>query len=129
MVTAGRALPTVQATTHKLDSRHHGGDLWVSAWWADYPDPDGFLRGMFSLWPTLRADDELQELVAEARSLRDRATRMRAYNTIDRIVVSERAYLLPISYGRAMILRRPWVENVWANSMSSVHFDQVEVRR
>ncbi len=125
----GARFRTVQATTHKLDSRHHGGDLWVSAWWADYPDPDGFLRGMFSLWPTLRADDELQELVAEARSLRDRATRMRAYNTIDRIVVSERAYLLPISYGRAMILRRPWVENVWANSMSSVHFDQVEVRR
>ena len=130
VVTAGRALPRRSRRRRTSSTAaSHGGDLWVSAWWADYPDPDGFLRGMFSLWPTLRADDELQELVAEARSLRDRATRMRAYNTIDRIIVSERAYLLPISYGRAMILRRPWVENVWANSMSSVHFDQVEVRR
>ena len=68
-------------------------------------------------------------LVTEARSLRDRAARIRAYNAIDRVIVSERAYLLPISYGRSMILRRPWVENVWANSMSGVHFDQVEIRR
>ena len=125
----GARFRVVRTSDHKLEGHSHGGHVWVSSWWADYPDPDGFLRGMFSLWQTMRADAELQELVTEARSLRDRAARIRAYNAIDRVIVSERAYLLPISYGRSMILRRPWVENVWANSMSGVHFDQVEIHR
>jgi ABC-type transport system substrate-binding protein len=52
---------------------------------------------------------------------------MRLYHQIDRILVAERAFLLPISYSRTLILRRPWVENVWANAMSGAYFDEVVV--
>lgn len=54
---------------------------------------------------------------------------MQLYNDLDRLIVTERALLLPIAYGRSLLVRRPWVENVWANSMSGAHFDEVTVNR
>jgi hypothetical protein len=54
---------------------------------------------------------------------------MTLYNDLDRLIVAERALLLPIAYGRSMLVRRPWVENVWANPMSGAHFDEVTITR
>jgi hypothetical protein len=50
---------------------------------------------------------------------------MRLYHEIDRLFVAERAAILPLSYGRSMLVRRPWVENLWANPMSGIQLDQV----
>jgi ABC-type transport system substrate-binding protein len=103
--------------------------LWVSGWTADYPDPDGFFRGLLrSGWPFYR-DEEIVELLEQARSLQNQGERMRHYHEIDRLWVAEHAAILPIAYPRALLLRRPWVERLWANPLSRAHLDDVVVRQ
>ena len=104
--------------------------FWVSGWTADYPDPDGFFQGLLNAtdWPLYR-DDQIDELLTRARSLRDQSERMRLYHEVDRLWVSEHAAVLPLFYGRTMLLRRPWVEGLWANPLTKVQLDQVVVTR
>jgi ABC-type transport system substrate-binding protein/class 3 adenylate cyclase len=103
--------------------------LWLSGWTADYPDPDGFFRGLLkSGWPFYR-DEEITELLEQARSLQDQGERMRIYHEIDHLWVAEHAAILPIAYPRALLLRRPWVERLWANPLSRAHLDEVVVVR
>jgi ABC-type transport system substrate-binding protein/class 3 adenylate cyclase len=103
--------------------------LWVQGWTADYPDPDGFFRGLFRMgWP-FYCDEEINELLAEARSLQDQDDRMRRYHDIDYLWVAEHAAILPISYGRTMLLQRPWVEGLWASPLHGAHLDQIVVKR
>ncbi len=106
-----------------------GAHFWFAGWTADYPDPDGFFRGLFEIeWPFYR-DEELRELLQRARFLTDRDERMRLYHEVDRLWVAEHAAILPVAYPRMMLLRRPWIEGLWANPLSRPQLDQVEVRR
>jgi ABC-type transport system substrate-binding protein len=102
--------------------------MWWTGWTADYPDPDGFFRGLLLLgqWPFYR-DDDILELLERARSLRDQGERMRLYHEIDHLWVGEHAAILPIAYPRSILLRRPWVEGLWASPLSRAHLDTVVV--
>ncbi len=105
-------------------------DLWVSGWTADYPDPDGFFRGLFkaSGWPFYR-DAEIEDVLERARSLQNQGERMRLYHELDRLWVNERAAIMPLFYGRTLILRRPWVEGVWATPLTRVQLGEVVVTK
>lgn len=113
------------------DHRHppESSDLWFSSWTADYPDPDGFFRGLFRLDLPLMLGGELGELLDEARALTEPAERMRLYEAIDRLIVSERALMVPVSYGRSMLVHRTWVSGVWANALSKAHLARAIVSR
>jgi ABC-type transport system substrate-binding protein len=101
--------------------------LWWSGWTADYPDPDGFFRGLLTHgWPFYR-DDDILERLAEARSLRDQGERMRVYHEVDKLWVAERAAILPVAYPRSVLLRRPWIAGLWASPLSRAHLDTVVV--
>ena len=102
--------------------------MWWTGWTADYPDPDGFFRGLLTLgkWPFYR-DDDILELLERGRSLRDQGERMRVYHEIDHLWVGERAAILPIAYPRSNLLRRPWIEGLWASPLSRAHLDTVVV--
>jgi ABC-type transport system substrate-binding protein/class 3 adenylate cyclase len=103
--------------------------FWVDGWTADYPDPDGFFRGLLrSGWPFYR-DEEITELLEQARSLQDQGERMRLYHEIDHLWVAEHAAIVPIAYPRALLLWRPWIERLWANPLSRAHLDEVVVNR
>ena len=103
--------------------------LWISGWWADYPDPDGFFRGLFRVgWP-FHDDEEIDDLLNEGRTLQNQDERMRIYHEIDRHWVAEEAAILPISYGRDLLLRRPWVDGVRANPLHRPHLDGIVVNR
>jgi ABC-type transport system substrate-binding protein len=106
------------------------GEMWLSGWTADYPDPDGFFRGLFYAtgWPFYR-DAEIEDLLEQARSLRNQGERMRLYHEIDRLWVAEHAAILPLFYGRTALLTRPHVQGLWANPISKAQLDQVVVRR
>ncbi len=102
--------------------------MWWTGWTADYPDPDGFFRGLLTLgWPFHR-DEDILELLERARSLRDQGERLRLYHEVDRRWVGEQAAILPIAYPRSVLLRRPWVEGLWASPLSRAHLDTVVVR-
>jgi ABC-type transport system substrate-binding protein/class 3 adenylate cyclase len=101
--------------------------MWLSGWTADYPDPDGFFRGLFrGSWPFYR-DDEIEEIIVAARSLGDQGERLRLYHQVDRLWVTEHAGVLPLSYSRAVLARRPWVEGLSATPLSKAQLDAVVV--
>src|SRR5919197_6740382 len=54
--------------------------MWVSGFGADYPDPDGFFRGMFREPFPFYRDDEIEEMIVEARALGNQSERMRLYH-------------------------------------------------
>jgi ABC-type transport system substrate-binding protein/class 3 adenylate cyclase len=111
---------------HDIGDEH---DLWLSGWSADYPDPDGVFRGFLrSGWPFYE-DEEVGELLERARSCGDQSERLRLYHELDRIWVNEHAAIVPVSYGRAMVVRRPWVKGAWVNPLQRAHLDQVVVDR
>ncbi|MDQ4081740.1 MAG: ABC transporter substrate-binding protein, partial [Actinomycetota bacterium] len=126
----GARVNVVRVGEHVWSSHLDGHQMWVSGWTADYPDPDGFFRGLFygTGWPFYR-DDEIDGLIAKARSLRDQGERMRLYHEVDRLWVAEHAAILPLFYNRRMLVRRPWVEGLWANPLTQAQLDQVVVRR
>jgi ABC-type transport system substrate-binding protein/class 3 adenylate cyclase len=102
--------------------------LWVSHWKADYPDPDGFFRGLLTSDLPFYVDDDIEELLERGRSLGNKDERMRLYHELDRLWVTEHAAILPLSYGRSVAVRRPWIEGFWANPLSKASIDQVVVK-
>jgi ABC-type transport system substrate-binding protein/class 3 adenylate cyclase len=103
--------------------------VWLVTWIADYPDPDGFFRGLLTdRHDRLLEDPDLTALLGEARASRDRDERLRLYSEVDHRLV-ERALLLPVAYSRSVLLTRPWVSGVWANALTPIRFDQAIVER
>jgi hypothetical protein len=86
----------------------------VSGFGADYPDPDGFFRGLFREPFPFYRDDEIEEMIIEARSLGNQPERMKLYHAIDR---------------RSVAAHRPWIDRFWANPLSKASLDRVVVER
>ena len=109
-------------------SLEEGDDMWLSGWTADYPDPDGFFRGLFraSGWP-FYLDAEIEEIFERAGSLQSSTERMRLYHELDRLWVAEHAAILPVFYGRTMLVRRPWIQDLWTTPLTRLQLDQVVV--
>jgi ABC-type transport system substrate-binding protein/class 3 adenylate cyclase len=101
--------------------------LWLTGWTADYPDPDGFFRGLLLQDSPVYCDEDILELLEQGRSLQVQDERLRAYHEVDRLWVSEHAAVLPLSYPRSMLLRRPWVQRLWTSPLSKAHLDEVVV--
>ena len=105
-------------------------DVWVCTWFADFPDPEGFFRGLIGDPddPWLK-DAETAALLEKARACHDRDERLRLYAALDRRLVVDEATLVPIAHSRATILRRPWVQGVWSNALTPLRLDQAVVQR
>ncbi len=82
--------------------------LWLVGYWADYPDPDDYLRIMWWLPPGWQ-HEEYNQLVEDARRTMAQEERMRLYQQADRILVEE-APILPLCYARFHMLVKPWVK-------------------
>jgi oligopeptide transport system substrate-binding protein len=90
--------------------------LFETAWWADYPDPDNFLRGAL-LWQAMgRRDKTFDALVKRARCSADQQERMRLYRQADRILIDE-VRLVPTDYGCYHNLLKPWVKRYPVSAM------------
>ena len=101
---------------------------WFAGWHADYPDPDGFYLGLLELGLPLYRDDETDAVLARARISRDRDERLRLYREFERTWIGQRAALVPLSYARQLVLRRPYVEGLRLNPMGAFHLEQVVVQ-
>jgi ABC-type transport system substrate-binding protein/class 3 adenylate cyclase len=106
-------------------------DLYVTGWTADFPDPEGFFLGLFSdgHWPAVHKDDEVLELLERARAASDQGERMRLYHEIDHTWVGQQAAIVPLTYSRMLLLRRPWIEGVVLNPLGRTCLEQVIVSR
>jgi oligopeptide transport system substrate-binding protein len=103
-------------------------DAWLWGWMADLPDPYGMLDGLLQT-KTLYRDAEIMELLDRARSALDQGVRMRLYREVERLWIAERAAVIPVAYLRDAVVRRPWVEGLWATPLSKGPLDEVVVRR
>jgi oligopeptide transport system substrate-binding protein len=81
--------------------------MWMTGWWADYPDPDDILRVQWWTSPGWK-NQEYIRLVENARRASDQNKRIGMYQKADRLLVEE-APLLPLCYGRFKLFVKPWV--------------------
>jgi ABC-type oligopeptide transport system substrate-binding subunit len=88
----------------------------ISAWQADYPDPDDFLRvGLQSACRGWRCE-AYDRLVNEARRMIDQRERMRLYRQADRILI-EQVPVIPFVHLRWSLLVKPWVKRYPASAI------------
>jgi ABC-type oligopeptide transport system substrate-binding subunit/DNA-binding SARP family transcriptional activator len=83
--------------------------VFLGAWYADYPDPDNFLRVCDAVRWTHWQSDAYRELVEGARRVVDHQERMEMYHQADRVLVEE-AVIMPFAYWRSHLLVKPWVK-------------------
>lgn len=90
--------------------------IYYSAWRADYPDPDNFLRVALAWRKTQPDDAEFTALVERARGLTDPAGRLAAYAQAERRLI-ESAAVVPLNYRRAYFLIKPRVTHYPASGL------------
>ena len=91
----------------------HAGEpphLYLTAWVADYPDPDNFLRVGLSDLRKYWHHPVYWDLVEEARRLTDQNARLQRSRQAEHILVEEVA-IMPMGYSREHLLVKPWVRN------------------
>ena len=93
-------------------------DLARSAWLADYPDPDSFLRLGLAYNGDVNWNSEYAELVESAGRSTDQRERLALYAQAD-LLLMEEAAVMPLVYGRIDLLLKPWVRQF---PMSPVRF-------
>jgi oligopeptide transport system substrate-binding protein len=89
----------------------------MRGWSPDYADPDSFLRVAVRTATHWR-NESYDELVEEARQLRDHGERLKRYQQADNIVVRQAA-LVPLFYGRRHLLIKPWVRKYPTSAIRS----------
>ena len=62
-----------------------------------------------------------------ARASRDRDERLRLYREFERLWIGQRVAIVPLSYARQLLLRRPHVQSLRLNPMRVFHLEQVVV--
>jgi len=77
-------------------------------WLPEYPDPDAFFRVAFRQRYHRWQNPAYDELIEAARQIAAPSERIKMYQTADRILVEEAAFI-PLMYGRWHMLVKPWV--------------------
>jgi ABC-type oligopeptide transport system substrate-binding subunit/DNA-binding SARP family transcriptional activator len=98
--------------------------LFLDAWYADYPDPDNFLRVCDAIRWTRWQDETYRRLVEGARQVVDQRERMAMYHRADRML-TEQAVILPFAYWRLHMLVKPWVRRFPTSAIKWWHWKDV----
>jgi ABC-type transport system substrate-binding protein/class 3 adenylate cyclase len=109
-----------------IEERAHA---YVWGWGADNPDPGGgVLEPILGSLRWLYRDEQLEQLLARAASLRNQDERLRRYREFERIWIGEQAAVVPLAYADRVLWRRPWVTGMWANAVAMSTFAEAVVR-
>ena len=124
----GIRLRVVRVALKELPSVIAGGaHFWAQGFTADFPDPDGFLRGLAESILELEST-QIASLFEHARLVRDRDERLQLYQAIDRWLVRDEVRTVPLLYLTTITTRRPWVRT-WTNALMNAPLDEVFVER
>jgi ABC-type oligopeptide transport system substrate-binding subunit/DNA-binding SARP family transcriptional activator len=82
--------------------------IFLTAWYADYPDPDNFLRVCDGMRWTHWQNETYDRLVEKARRVANQQERVEMYRQADRTLV-EGAAVVPFIYWRSHLLVKPWI--------------------
>lgn len=89
-------------------SRHHP-TIAIGGWWADYPDPDNFLRVVAEIDMPEWRHVTYYELLERAGRLTNQEQRLQLYREAEQILAQE-APLFPLAYSPMHLLIKPWVK-------------------
>lgn len=127
----------IDVTLRQIVNPHLEQDLppiFFWGWFADYPDPDNFLRSTWYYSFLRRAgwhNEQYDYLVEEAGRTIDRGRRLSMYREADRIWVAEDTVICPLGYGGggayAIDLVKPWVKEYRPSLLRSVLFRNVTI--
>jgi oligopeptide transport system substrate-binding protein len=96
---------------------------WIArgGWWADYADPDNFLRVDVQLDAPHWRNPDYERRLDQARQITDQARRMALYQQADRILIEE-AVVVPLVYMQSHLLLKPWVRRFPTAAIKSPGF-------
>lgn len=90
--------------------------LWMTGWYADYPDPDDVFRVNWWIGISGWQNESFFSLVEGAQRVIDQEQRLDMYKQADEILIEETP-LLPLWYGRFHMLVKPWVKQLYTSPM------------
>lgn len=82
--------------------------LFAGGWWADYNDPDNFLRVCVEMDLPQWRHEQYQALLAQARHTMAQEERLALYGQVDALLMQE-AVLIPLVYSEQHLMLKPWV--------------------
>lgn len=85
-----------------------GPTALFGGWWADYPDPDNFLRVDVELDLPDWRERRYWDLIERANAARDQQERLALFGHAERVLVDE-AVLVPLLYQPQHLLVKPWI--------------------
>jgi oligopeptide transport system substrate-binding protein len=100
--------------------------LFVYTWFADYPDPDNYLRVCRAIHWTRCQDGELLGLIEGAAQVADQGERIKLYSRADR-VLTEQAILFPFAYLRTHLLVKPWIRHLPTSAIKWWYWQDVVI--
>ncbi len=83
--------------------------VFLGGWWADYPDPDNFLRVDVDLDLPNWEHEGFRTLIAEAGRIADQEQRLQRYLEAEQILADE-VPLLPLVYMPLNLIIKPWIQ-------------------
>jgi peptide/nickel transport system substrate-binding protein len=104
--------------------------LFMSAWEADFPDPENFLSVLLSREQfgsnndSFYTNPEVEKLLTEAAPITDMRKRYALYDQAEQIVVTDAPWVFldhPVNY----LILKPWVHDLVMNPMRPERFERV----
>jgi len=87
----------------------HPPAIHSTAWTADFPDPDNFLRVSSFRKYTGWRNEAFGHLIQQARELMDQEDRLALYRQAEEFLVEE-VPIMPLYYGLISFLVKPWIK-------------------
>ena len=82
--------------------------IFAAGWWADYNDPDNFLRICVEMDLPQWRHERYWALLAQARRTTVQEERLALYQQVDALFMQE-AVLIPLIYSEQHVMLKPWV--------------------
>jgi ABC-type transport system substrate-binding protein/class 3 adenylate cyclase len=103
-------------------------DVFGLGWVTDFPDPEGMIGSLLEVYRgVVYSDDISRSLDRAASSSATRGERFELYRQLDRYLVSEQVTLVPLNYGLARDVVRPWVRGFWRTPLLAATADQMMI--
>lgn len=111
------------------DLQAHNVQMFYMGWQADYPDPQDFVEVLFGKGSNANnfqyANPQVDQLIAQARALRDPSARAAIYSKADKIIAND-APAIPIDYDTDYTLVSPRVRGLKITPMGIISFVGVQ---
>jgi ABC-type oligopeptide transport system substrate-binding subunit len=104
--------------------------LFVSAWTADYPDPDNFLSVFLSGGghnPTKWSDPRFDAAVMRARKIPDPMSRDEIYFEMQKLLLEQEAVVIPLYYDNQLALVQARVRGLELNPLNMLILRKVDL--